>query len=145
MPILAARPRLLRAARATLAAAAAVAVGCTDSDDTLSPNAVAGSYVLVSYQGRALPVSEVDGGVRSDLIDGELNLRRDRTFDIVLESRDTYLASGTVRRFEEVYSGRYSINGRVLTFSGTTADRLEGQTATVSGTTVTVGDFVFRQ
>jgi hypothetical protein len=55
------------------------------------------------------------------------------------------VASGTVQTYAEVYSGRYTINGRVLTFSRTTNGELDGATATVSGSTVTYGRLVFRQ
>jgi hypothetical protein len=99
----------------------------------------------VSFEGRALPVVDTFQGVRTELLGGVLNLRADRTFDVSVDSREVILATGTVDSYSEVSSGQYSINGRVLTFSRTTNGELDGATATVSGTTVTLGDLVFRQ
>jgi hypothetical protein len=146
MSLLAASSRFVRAARATLTATAAAALvaGC-GSDDGTSPSSVAGSYTLVSYDGRALPVVDANAVRRSELLSGGLNLREDRTFDITLQSRDTDLATNVVTNDTESYSGRYTVSGRTVTFTNTTNGELDGATASVTGGTATIGPFVFRQ
>lgn len=147
MPLLAVRPRLLRAARVAVAAALTVAGAAACSESTAPDASVGGLYTLIAFDNAAVPVSNTNaaGTLRSELTGGQLILRGDRTFEISIDVRETDLVRFTIEEFTETQSGRYSVRGNTITFSNTVDRELDNATATVSGNTITLGSFTFRQ
>jgi hypothetical protein len=91
---------------------------CGDSDTRPTPVDIAGTYNLVSANGRNLPAVVTENpatGFRQEVIDGSVELRSDRTFTVRTDYRITN--GGDVRESASSDSGTYTLTDTAITFT----------------------------
>jgi hypothetical protein len=123
---------------ATLACGSSYSTGPQDNPYTLA----AGSYTLVSLNGRALPATVFqDATVRIDITSATLVMRADRTFT---ETLDGQIFQGTAQPQPEhqVHNGTYTLTGTTAAFSVVAAGGFPAFSfsGTLSGTVLTYTD-----
>jgi hypothetical protein len=92
------------------------AAGCSDS--STSSEDVAGTYVLVSFAGEALPIVYYDDAtLRAELRSGSIVLDSDEEFRLTLAERitDKTRSPATVYSEDTLLEGTYSVNGSRVT------------------------------
>jgi hypothetical protein len=119
---------------ALLALASLLLAGCID--DSLSPPASAGVYLLEARNGAPMPVLLADGAAgRTALHGGVLRLEADRSFSI---RYDEGVSTGAVTTYHmTIVVGTYAERGASVTLTPWGGDAMA---ATRSGGTITVAD-----
>jgi hypothetical protein len=113
-------------------------VGCGD-DDPAGPSAetVAGTYILQTVNGVALPFVFVDQpGLRVEVISDQYVLNPDRTYTTTITFRETQ--DTTVTTSTDTYAGGWQVSGATVSltsveFGPETAAFTSGNTLTFSG------------
>jgi hypothetical protein len=125
----------------TLALAAAASVGC---DGGTGLEEIAGTYALVTVNGRSLPAVVFEGTVTdplggehdftAEVLEGALTLREDGTFSVRFVERSTI--DGVPSTDDDASVGTYTVSGSSITFTDT-EDPEDVVTALLSGGTIT--------
>jgi hypothetical protein len=106
---------------ALILGAALFAAACDDKDlVNVITDGFLGTFSLQSANGNALPAVVADSvspPLRIEVLSGSLVLRADRTFDDVVDFRNTL--GGIVSTSQTACSGTYTIDGREITFTET--------------------------
>ena len=97
-----------------LLAVALLGASVTACDDPFSPYWDHGRYDLRSANNRPVPaiVSEGPGGSFTEVIDGSLTLRRDHSYQLLLDVRE--VTGGRVYEFTKAFAGEYESEDRTI-------------------------------
>lgn len=110
MTILRSRRALVAGAMALMAPAA-----CGDDDGT-SPRALAGTYVLQSVGGNAVPYVYEDDLIRYEILSGSIVLRSDGSCTTTFDFEETDKATGEVETGPITQDCTFSIDGSTVAF-----------------------------
>ncbi|MBM4194090.1 MAG: hypothetical protein FJ202_06895 [Gemmatimonadetes bacterium] len=99
----------------SVALVALAAVSVTGCDDPFSPFWDRGTYYLRYANNRPVPatVSYDAGAIRREVLGGSLTLRRDHSYQLVVEVREV-LSGGRKSEYSVVYAGTYDNDHRTL-------------------------------
>ncbi|HJU74704.1 MAG TPA: hypothetical protein VJ717_13235 [Gemmatimonadaceae bacterium] len=140
--------QIFRRAQWFAAVVACAAIGaCGGYDDGTGPDGdpyaeAAGSYTLVSLNGRALPATVFQSGnVRIDITGSTLVMRENRTFTETIDAQN-YVGTAAPVAERQVHNGTYVINGTSATFTVPAAGQFPAFSfaGTLSGNVLTYTD-----
>lgn len=114
----------------------AVTAACGGGDGITEPASIAGTYNLVTIDGKSPPIVLFDEpGLKVEIMSGNFILAEGRTFTTNVVFRFT--EAGQVSTKSESYDGTYTVTGSTVDFAYSDGDSASG---TLNGNTLTFVD-----